>query len=388
MRECLQKTLFRAIVCVRTELHHGCTNNRLPGIASCRRRAAGPPSLLLIICLEEGDSSPRPAKQQANQATSTPYSTSLRLTAMVSPLSARLLGSSTEAATSSTGGLPRAATAKKNIRESVKMMTARAKSKAPPLAVNGRQAADPAIGGYVADIELSLGTASVSNSSVSSKKRQSYMIDLPFESAPKRKPMGAKSDDTFPGRADSRLHKRMKVQEMNFAAKSAKSDLARGGLPVPKVRVDCPRTLPWMSGVDMSKVTLKHSLSCDDYPTGLSLKPEELLRAMAGLASKFQCSYTLPTTPTGTDAKSLDDASSTSSVTDPDSEAVDDSEGAEEGKSYDGSSMPTSMGDALSICSRARYVIRFWSLLRRTASSSHTVSASSYSRHLHTHLCT
>jgi hypothetical protein len=200
-------------------------------------------------------------------------------------------------------------------------------------------------------------------------------IDLSYSrtSLGKGKREGSTASST--GDANEAVGKRRKMQEMNYLAATARSDLARGGLHVPTIRVQCPRTFPALSGVDMTTVKLMYSKDFDspfltpeveedkDTPQYLNSDTDRM-QAFVDLAKACQYMYALPTNVVSESAKAAsspsaaDDAeSSTSSVTDPDSE---DSNAVRKSDRKKRHCTLMTMSEALSICTQPRCVYSDW----------------------------
>lgn len=156
-------------------------------------------------------------------------------------------------------------------------------------------------------------------------------------------------------RAEMKLNmgptKRFKIQEKNYIASTAKSLLLDLGLEVPSLQSDTSRLLPKDSGVDMT--TVKHMYSSafaspflgPDIPVKYDYFFQNSSNQLSILMKSCQPMY--QALPGSQEQASSDSESSTSSVTDP-----------EESNSSPEDDVPTftSIGDALSVSNKPRYV--------------------------------
>ena len=161
-------------------------------------------------------------------------------------------------------------------------------------------------------------------------------------------------------RADGRItavsSKRQKIVEKDYLAQNALAEIARGGLAVPKMQLKCPRLLPPLCGIDMSRVTL---IKSSEYPLQFSdqktANPEKeiCVQSIVSLAEACRDFYQIPCDHKSSERS--DDQSSTSSVTDSGetdagSGNSDDDDEVTRGKK----SAFMTMCDALSLCKQPR----------------------------------
>ena len=160
------------------------------------------------------------------------------------------------------------------------------------------------------------------------------------------------------GRIGGFSSKRLRIVEKDYLAQNAYAELARGGLEVPKLQLNCPRLLPPLCGIDMSRVSLvkssDFSVETPEMPVTEGNK-EVCADTIISLAESCRDFYQLPLE---LKSERSDDQSITSSVTDAETDtngsgnSDDDDDETAKGKKY---SFMT-MCDALSLCKQPRYV--------------------------------
>lgn len=144
--------------------------------------------------------------------------------------------------------------------------------------------------------------------------------------------------------------KRQKKAEQNYAATTVKTDLEKGGKPVPELRTEYPRTLPSLSGVEMSHVD--HVFSKDfEQVGGQANVYEDYYFSAARLAEACRSFYNIVPQENKKEASEdengmnspSENGSTTSSVTN------ESSEGRQSSSSQKSQPSLIAMGDSLSI---------------------------------------
>ncbi|KAL7567550.1 hypothetical protein ACA910_000154 [Epithemia clementina (nom. ined.)] len=180
--------------------------------------------------------------------------------------------------------------------------------------------------------------------------------------------------------------KRQKIVERDYLAQNAHAEIARGGLTVPIMQMNCPRLLPPLCGIDTSRVSLVKS--CDFSFQGPELEAfrnnmaakDVCMQSIVSLADACRAFYQIPSDQKPSTERA-DDQSSTSSVTDSAETDTgsgnddDDDEAAKEKKcSY------MTMCDALSLCKQPRIVVLStfpYTVVHANAAYLHTTGLSS-----------
>ena len=209
-------------------------------------------------------------------------------------------------------------------------------------------------GGYSADLEHSAGTP------------PPFYIDLLSHHGKRHAPGESHADAP-----DEKKKRIQHQQEMNYIAHNARHEISRGGLRYPKMNVKKPRLVP--GSIDTSKVSLVTSKDfakahkrhvTSSWNVTLTMSPDLCLDALSSMikscsehyrgvpgvspAVVHQCSTSKPS---GMEGDSSDGGSTTSSVTE---DGVDEVAGGE--VEADSSKIAISMGQALTISKRPRYV--------------------------------
>lgn len=150
------------------------------------------------------------------------------------------------------------------------------------------------------------------NSSSKSTEPPDYINLAPPPSRKSHHPRSARSGSVDP-------NKRQRIAEENYAALTARDDIARGGLVCPKLRLNKPRMLfaaASPSGIDMSKVThrisssdltptkaSKSSPSCWSFTSAITCEASRML--LSNMVKESQSFYEMPAPPArGTSASS------------------------------------------------------------------------------------
>ena len=174
------------------------------------------------------------------------------------------------------------------------------------------------------------------------------------------------ADDSHHSAPDDKKIRVQHENEVSYLAHVARHEMARAGLKCPKINHKKPRMLP--CSIDMSKVSLVHSkdffmeprkVTSASWNVTMSMSPDLCVDALQSIVKSCSEHYKgVPSMPEGTrpevkvsemEGDNSDVASTTSSVT---------QDGSDETEDTDDTAKTTiSMGEALTISKRPRYVI-------------------------------